>query len=354
VREVVDAEMDLLYDAQRKQMEEARGQNEAGGTLAQMVQIWQAKPTQKALVLGCFLMALNQFTGINTVMYYAASIYNMAGYSNEISIWLSGYTALAQFAGVMIGLFLVDRVGRKPLLLTSLGMVTLSLGLLGFSFVSMANNSPVVNFAPDPQCASDHNWLWGNVATKNCAKCLDIAGCGFCGSPDGAGYCVPIGEDGRPTGECSTFQSLDNYGVDFDPWTTDTCAVEGGGTLSVVAMVLYLLSFGIGMSGLPWTLTSEIYPQKTRALMTAVSTGVNWAGNVLVSASFLSIASPAVLGPNGAFWLYALIGLNGFLWLSFNLPETKGLTLEQIESLFSKQSTTSQNDAPKSYKAIAA
>jgi len=57
---------------------------------------WQHPPTRRALILGCGLMFLQQFAGINTVMYYAASIYEMAGYSKNASIWLSGFTALAQ------------------------------------------------------------------------------------------------------------------------------------------------------------------------------------------------------------------------------------------------------------------
>ena len=289
-------------------------------------------PTRRALILGCGIMAVQQCSGINTVMYYAASIYEMSGFEETTAVWLSGFTALAQVAGIAVSIVLVDRMGRRTLVLTSLGCVTFSLAGLAASFYLSRIYSGPVAYAVTA-CATQPATIWDGVTTY-CYDCASIPGCGYCN-----GACI-VGNDTGPA-DATEAQEFCEF-VDSEDWEYSTCSGGNGdssvanpyGLLSVVFMVLYLLCFGIGMGGMPWTINSEIYPLQYRSLAVSLSTSTNWIGNLVVSATFLSISSPGALTAYGAFALYGLVAFSGWAWLYFQLPETKGLSLEEIEDLF--------------------
>lgn len=102
--------------------------------------------------------------------------------------------------------------------------------------------------------------------------------------------------------------------------------------VSYFAAVMTMVSIaGFGMSAGPivWVLCSEIQPLKSREFGIACSTMTNWITCAIVGATFLSLVD--TLGSAHTFWLYAF--LNGFfivLTMAF-VPETKNVTLEQIE-----------------------
>jgi sugar porter (SP) family MFS transporter len=87
-----------------------------------------------ALVIGIGLAVFQQITGINTIIYYAPEIFQKAGFDK-------GTTALAATVGIgvinvlstLIAMWLVDRLGRKPLLLAGLAGMTASLATLGMA-----------------------------------------------------------------------------------------------------------------------------------------------------------------------------------------------------------------------------
>lgn len=83
---------------------------------------------------------------------------------------------------------------------------------------------------------------------------------------------------------------------------------------------------------MPWTINSEIYPLWSRSFCYSVSTSVNWLFNLLVSLTFLTLTE--VLTNHGAYYMYACVAFTGWCLFFVFLPETKGKTLEEIETVF--------------------
>jgi len=88
-----------------------------------------------ALIVGLGLAILQQITGINTVIYYANQIFELAGFGTNISaIWASVGVGIVNVVATLFSVWLLDRVGRRPLLLVGVAGMTLSLLALATTF----------------------------------------------------------------------------------------------------------------------------------------------------------------------------------------------------------------------------
>lgn len=88
-----------------------------------------------ALIIGAGLAILQQITGINTVIYYAPIIFESAGFASTSSSILAAVGVGAVNLGMtVVAMLLLDRIGRRPLLLGGIAGMVLSLGTLGLAF----------------------------------------------------------------------------------------------------------------------------------------------------------------------------------------------------------------------------
>ena len=95
-----------------------------------------------ALVVGIGLAILQQVTGINTVIYYAPIIMQSAGIpSASGAILATAGVGLVNVLMTVLSMWLIDRVGRRPLLLTGIAGMAVTLGVLGFAFQGSMRSS---------------------------------------------------------------------------------------------------------------------------------------------------------------------------------------------------------------------
>ncbi len=110
--------------------------------------------------------------------------------------------------------------------------------------------------------------------------------------------------------------------------------VRGGGgatgVVTLVALVVFIISFAFSLGPVTWTVINEIYPGEVRGRAVAVATAVNWGAAFLVSGFFLTVVN--AIGQAYTFWMFAAFCAIGLVWVIVGVPETRGRSLEEIEA----------------------
>lgn len=100
----------------------------------------------------------------------------------------------------------------------------------------------------------------------------------------------------------------------------------------LVAVLVYVASFGCTLGAVTWVYLSEIFPNRIRALAMSLSTFALWVADFIISYSFpimtMHMSTAVTLG------IYAFFCVVAFIYMVINIPETKGKSLEEIETLF--------------------
>ncbi|KAL4447774.1 hypothetical protein ABPG75_004993 [Micractinium tetrahymenae] len=317
----------------------AGGGSGSGGSRATPWRLLLTRPVLRELHVGVGLQVLQQVAGINTVMYFTPTILQLAGVPKQAALLLALVPSATNALGTLVGLRAIDRHGRRRLLLSSIAAVVLALAALGSAFLAAERHSPAV--LPDSGGGSGGGaggsstcvaaGLPRGSVPDSCTACLRH-GCGFCGGAGhdlmAAGTCLALGPSQQqgppPAGEqaaCAPPRQLFLVGCPSRySWLILAC------------LVAYLAAFSPGLGPVPWAVNAEIYPLAVRGLATGLAATANWVSNAAVAQTFLTLTT--ALGGSGAFFLYAGIACAGFAWAWAVLPETNGLTLEQVQQLF--------------------
>ncbi|HEY3370084.1 MAG TPA: MFS transporter, partial [Prolixibacteraceae bacterium] len=105
---------------------------------------------------------------------------------------------------------------------------------------------------------------------------------------------------------------------------------EVKGIAILVLVMLAIATYAMTLAPITWVVLSEIFPNKIRGAAMAVATTALWIACFVLTYTFPILNK--LLNASGTFWLYGLICLSGFLFILKKLPETKGKSLEEIET----------------------
>tara|TARA_R110002050_G_scaffold196426_3_gene331425 strand:- start:18166 stop:19482 length:1317 start_codon:yes stop_codon:yes gene_type:complete len=197
------------------------------------------------LTLAFLIAFFNQFSGINAFLYYAPRIFEAAGLGESTALLSSIGIGITNLLFTLLGIFLIDRLGRKQLMyFGSIGYI-ISLSLVACAFI--------------------FNW---------------------------EGIAVPI------------------------------------------FLFLFIASHAIGQGAIIWVFISEIFPNHLRGSGQAFGSSVHWVLAWLIPSSIPFLFT--WIGPGPVFAFFAFMMVLQLLFVRFMMPETKGVSLEELSKRLSK------------------
>ncbi len=128
------------------------------------------------------------------------------------------------------------------------------------------------------------------------------------------------------------FSQIDLGPITGQPSTEQAAAVAGSGSawpyITLSFMVLFTLSYALGLGIVPWLIQSEIFSGQVRGVGAGLATATNWSTNLLISATFLHLVK--LIKPQGCFGLFSVVSAVSCGFTYLQLPETSGVSLSDI------------------------
>jgi len=203
------------------------------------------------LTIGIVIAILQQITGINSVFFYAPMIFEQSGIGTDAAFMQAVLVGIVNLVATVVAILLIDKLGRRPLMISGLVIIASSMLLLAYSFSS-------------------------------------------------ASY--------GPGGEL----------------------IDMNATMVLIGILSFVAGFGISLGPVMWVLFSELFPNRIRGI------AISFCGLINSSVSFIvQLVFPWELenfGPATTFLIYGSFAIIGLIFVMRILPETKGRSLEQLQS----------------------
>jgi MFS family permease len=317
-------------------------------------------------LLACVILFCNTATGINSVVGYNTNILIQSGLSDLQSHWGYVIFTMVNFLMTIVGMTLVDKKGRKFLLIIGTSGIVVSMLIVGILFrqteshnvdchaalQSMVGPGQSLDLRFTPETAKQilrANGSTGAAAINPADASLAVIYSygGFTGatnivrSEDASVEPIHISRDGGiPSGKVEAF--FKNPFASLDPAKTAPLKIEravigevpseGHGWLIAIFLYIFVGFFAAGPGVCVWLALSELMPTRIRSNGMSIALVINQIVSTTLAVIFLPVASK--YGYSAMFFLFAGFTVIYFLTAAFFLPETKGKTLEEIEEHF--------------------
>jgi MFS transporter, SP family, arabinose:H+ symporter len=296
------------------------------GDQATAAKFWTAR-LKVPILLAIMIAAFNQLSGINAILYFAPRLLGLAGVGDPLSASIG--IGVTNLVFTLIGLWLIDRAGRRKLLVIgSLGYIA-SLAVCAFAFLTFPAFR-VVSRAIDVE-NSARQVLEMNApgtvlsdAEKDAlrqeyrqAKLALVAATQL---PRYTGEPLVVADGANP-------QQVQRLAATVK---TEASTILGAMTFVVlISIMAFIAAHAIGQGAVIWVFISEIFPNRNRAAGQALGSFTHWLFAASITLVFPIAISTFDAGILFAFFC-AMMCLQ-LLWVKLLVPETKGVPLEEIQ-----------------------
>ena len=280
------------------------------------------------ILLAILVAFFNQLSGINAILYFAPRIFQLAGLGESAALLNSVGIGVTNLLFTFVGLYLIDRAGRRSLLVIgSFGYIA-SLGICAFVFSNYAPQFQVANTAISLQSAVSQLEKTEGLAH---ATPEDVLLAQQKLSDAKQSFVKSTGADAYQGDPVSLRSNLSNAELTAAATTSLKEAGEKsgqGGTWVMLCIFAFIAAHAIGQGAVIWVLISEIFPSQFRAKGQALGCFTHW-----IFAAGLTTVFPWVIGtfaPATVFGFFCFMMVLQLIWVVAMVPETKGVPLEEM------------------------
>ena len=269
-----------------------------------------------ALIVGLIVAVTQQITGINAIFFYAPTIFEQSGIGTNAAFAQAVMVGVTNVVFTFVAMALIDRWGRKPLLVVGLSGIMISMALCTYGFAK-------ATYQLTPESLVEINKV-ENIAEKlDTSKLTPLVGKTF---------------DSDVAFKNALKEAIGDEAARDNESLLISQAISMNAVLILVGIIGFVASFAMSLGPVMWVLFSEIFPNQLRGV------AISFVGLINSLVSFtVQLVFPIELATLGAaltfssYGVFAAIGLVLVLWL---MPETKGKSLEELEAIFGKQKAT--------------
>lgn len=296
----IDAEIDLIKASMAK----------SHGVKSSMEQVRElfSEHARKATILGIVIAAVQPITGINAINTYAPMIFAQAGAADPM--WQTVLLGVVSLVAIVFAFLLVDRLGRRPVVIIGLVWCAVSLGLCAWAFNQ-------ARYSLSEEAIATVMEELGEVTDDVPGKLKEVQGVEFANDilfMDGMRKA--LGDDLANEKKSMLIGK----------------AADVNSGLVLFAVLSFMAAFQFSIGPVMWVVLSEIFPTQLRGIAIPGAQLVTAIVNYFVQQFFpWQLAN---MGARDIFLFYCVCVTVGLVALYVLLPETKGKSIEEIEAMW--------------------